>query len=124
MKRNKTLAFLAMSIWALLLAAPDYSFAEEFSLHYSIVESETLEGEIIQGTIEVLILNGSTMDLDNVNLRLEHGGTDSIGGDVFQLGQIPAGEVANGAVAIGGPVQRRIVDDHWDVVGGRADVEL
>ena len=41
-----------------------------------------------------------------------------------EIRQIPNGEIANGAVAVSGPVQHGIVDDHRDIVSGRANVEL
>ena len=86
-------------IWACALVIlpfigmPQLARAADIAAVYSIDSSER-DGETVQGTITVTVVNTSEGNLRNVDLRLDLGGSSAITKGVLQFGRVAAGQVA------------------------------
>ena len=71
------------------LTMPMVANAAELNIHYSIVNSQT-KGNSVYGLIEVRVVNTTDHVINNVDLRLAQPARNSIEGEVFRFGSIPA----------------------------------
>ncbi|NNG03370.1 MAG: hypothetical protein HKM95_04635 [Inquilinus sp.] len=89
-----TRAFWTSALFLLICCAlPSNTYAADVAVVYSIDRSES-DGETVQGTITVQVVNLTGGDLKNVDLRLDLGGGNLIGRGVLQVGRLEAAQVA------------------------------